>query len=305
VRLLRILAQTVGHSMSAGSLAHRAKLARSSVYHALQQLENSGLVTYSGIGGSQHVQLRQSHPLAPILCALFTAESASFTELGDALKSAASAFPHATSIWIEGPIAAGIDRLGEPLDCFFIGTADELPSLTSHLRSAFAPVEHRYDLTINVHGITRAEVALRPDADVPTLIRAIVLSGTPPSAFHGMAREALRKQGTVLEHGDHDERARQRAASFAERIAADPHIIVEALSAVERRLQTASLGERNELDEWAHLLRTATPRRLRNLLVHPGERMTRLRQTMPFVGLFNEAQHTRESTMKRDASRPT
>jgi hypothetical protein len=70
----------------------------------------------------------------------------------------------------------------------------------------------------------------------------------------------------------------------------------------------ASPQERHELDEWAHSLRTASPGRLRRLLVDPGERATRLRQTLPFLGILSpeerrtvmdEASH---STDARDAT---
>ena len=59
---------------------------------------------------------------------------------------------------------------------------------------------------------------------------------------------------------------------------------------VAHRLMTASPNERHELEEWAALLRTGSPQRLRHVLLDPGERATRLRQTWPFAGLLNETE---------------
>jgi DNA-binding transcriptional ArsR family regulator len=286
VRLLRVLVAAEGEAVSAGELARRAALARTSIYQPLDQLERTGLVTYGGAGRQRQVSFRGAHPLAPAIEALFAAEAAAFARLLDALRDAAASFPDATAVWLEGPIAGGTDTLGEPLSCFVLATPDRLPVLTSGLRDAFAPIERSHDVTILVHGITRSELATRADDSVPALLEAILLAGTPPAAFHPTARERLKRQRRIAEHGDHDAYALATAGLLSNLVTQDPGVIGRALREVERRMERASPGERHELEEWAHLLSTTTPRRFRDLLVHPGERMTRLRQTMPFVSLL-------------------
>lgn len=303
VRLLRVLIATAGQPVTSSALAGRAALARTSIYKALDLLEQTGIVTYTGAGRQRQVRFRRNHPLAPALEALFTAESTTFAEFLDALREAAASIAGATAVWIEGPLTSGNDSLNEPLACFVIAAPERLPSLTSELRDAFAPIERIYDVTISIHGLTRSEVAMRAEGGVPALIDAILLAGTPPAAFHPIARERLARH-RITGHGDHDSHALATAALLADLVAHDPSIIPRALQEVERRMERASPGERHELKEWAHLLSTTTPRRLRNILVHPSDRMTRLRQTMPFVNLLPPEDRARLSEREAQETKP-
>ncbi|HET7550086.1 MAG TPA: winged helix-turn-helix domain-containing protein [Gemmatimonadaceae bacterium] len=286
MRLLRVLVTDMGEPMTAGELARRAALARTSIYKSLDLLERAGIVSYIGAGRQRLVRLERAHPLAPAIESLFAAEARSFTEFVDALIEAAGTFPDANAVWLEGPIASGTDRLGESLSCYLLAAPERLPALTAGLRERFAPIERRYDVTIQIHGLTRSELAARSREKVPELLNAILLAGTPPAAFHPVVRERFAGEDRIQSHGDHDARALAIARTFANHVARDPGILQRALKQVEHRLERASPGERHELEEWAHLLRNASPRRFRMLLVDPGERMTRLRQSMPFVKLL-------------------
>ncbi len=304
VRLLRVLIAAMGQPLASGELAARAALARTSIYRALDLLEQTGIVIYIGAGRQRQVRFRRDHSLAPALETLFTAEANTYAEFLGALRETAATIPDATSVWIEGPLATGTDTLGEPLACFLIAAPDRLPSLTTELRDAFAPIERMYDVTIPIHGLTRSELAMRAEGGVSALMGAILLAGTPPAAFHPIARERLARQHRITGHGDHDAQALATAAALADLVAKDPSIIPRALQELERQMQRASSGERRELKEWAHILSTTTPRRLRNLLVHPGERMTRLRQTMPFVSLLSLEDRARLSVRAAQETKP-
>jgi hypothetical protein len=94
----------------------------------------------------------------------------------------------------------------------------------------------------------------------------------------------------VRRHADLDARALGIARAIARRLRHDPTLTKRALRFVEQRMAGASPQERHELDEWAHILRTASTARLRRLLVDPGERATRLRQTLPFLGILSPEQ---------------
>lgn len=63
VRLLRVLALQ-NTSFTAGELAKRALLGRSSVYPALRQLERVGVVEFIGAGARKLLQLRGAYPLS-------------------------------------------------------------------------------------------------------------------------------------------------------------------------------------------------------------------------------------------------
>lgn len=87
---------------------------------------------------------------------------------------------------------------------------------------------------------------------------------------------------------------------LAEFVAQDPGTLGRALCEVERRMERASPGALHELEEWAHLLSITTPRRLRDLLARPGERMTRLRQTMPVVRILASEDQARLTAVALD-----
>ena len=62
---------------------------------------------------------------------------------------------------------------------------------------------------------------------------------------------------------------------------------------ITSRLTKAAPGEQRELREWDRILRTMSTARLRRFLVDPGERATRLRQTLPFVGALTAEERAR------------
>src|SRR5262249_46541609 len=82
-------------------------------------------------------------------------------------------------------------------------------------------------------------------------------------------------------------------------------LLVRARSAAPRRRSPHSPGEQRELREWDRILRTMSTARLRRFLVDRGERATRLRQTLPFVGALTAAERERiaaERVLRRDAA---
>ncbi|MFL5605400.1 MAG: hypothetical protein ACJ8AD_03020 [Gemmatimonadaceae bacterium] len=111
----------------------------------------------------------------------------------------------------------------------------------------------------------------------------------PPTLHTRMTaamRRALRsrrgKKRNICMHGDYDARSLALGKKIADRLARDASLVARAR--IQDRWSKASGRERKELDEWRRILDTATPARLRN----PGERGTRLRQTLPFLGVVSE-----------------
>src|ERR1700741_4424236 len=77
VRLLRVLALQKT-SLTAGELAKRAMLSRSSIYPVLHELEGAGIVEFIGAGARKLVQLRERYPLSRSVKELFCAEAGRF-----------------------------------------------------------------------------------------------------------------------------------------------------------------------------------------------------------------------------------
>ena len=89
-------------------------------------------------------------------------------------------------------------------------------------------------------------------------------------------------------HGDHDSRSLALGKWIADRLAQDPSLVARARKQIQDWWSSASGRERKELEEWRRILDTATPARLRKILSDPGERGTRLRQTLPFLGVVEK-----------------
>jgi hypothetical protein len=83
------------------------------------------------------------------------------------------------------------------------------------------------------------------------------------------------------------------AGLVADRLARDPSLVERAQKYITRRLNRASAAERRELLEWNQILASTSLAQLRKFLVDPGERATRLRQTLPFVDILSKDERDR------------
>jgi len=91
-------------------------------------------------------------------------------------------------------------------------------------------------------------------------------------------------------HQHLDLRSKDIARLVADRIARDPSIVEDAKRYIDRRLPSASAGERLELQEWQNLLTSMSVPRLRRFLVQDDARAMRLRQSSPFLHALSQAQ---------------
>ncbi len=280
VRLLRVLA-LAGTSLAAGELARRAELGRTSIYPVLESLERAGIVTFVGAGAQRQVAFRASHPLARAVAGLFRAEQQRLEDLLGALRVIAGALrPHPVGVWIEGLRAAP----GDIVSCWILGDPKKLTQLTDRLSQQLGPIEREYDVQIEVHGTTRSELGARvPPGKGAVLDDAVVLAGTIPR--NSKELDDVRPTG----HAQHDARARRLAIAFAAKLKRDPGLVRAARARIVERSRTASPGEQRELLEWERIL-AMSPARLQRFLVDPGERATRLRQTLPALGILTSAE---------------
>lgn len=304
VRLLRALSEH-GAPLSPAELTRRTLLQSTTVYRALDALGDTGIVEPLGGGAPARVSLSTRHPLASAITALFAAERARAHDLYEALKKLAGGMmPPPLAVWLEGASGlpgqstsdereAGLgadSEMGDALILDVVAPASSLHEATEALRGAVQMIEHRFDVTIEVRGWTPPDLEALPKKERDRLSLAIPLSGLPPSAVSSGNAGGRRGPGRtrLRAHADHDRRALALAAAIADKLARDPSLVERARAYLTRRTKGASSGERRELAEWDRLLRSASPARLRRFLVDPGERATRLRQTLPFLGLLTE-----------------
>jgi hypothetical protein len=293
VRILRVLTQTAG-AQGKTEVARRAALNASGVRRTVDTFLDLGILEPVGSGPRQSVRLRLDHPLAPALQSLFEAERERFEMLLDELQSAVQELqPPVLAAWIEGSVALGVDGPGDPLIVGILAMAPQVDAVADRLFVALEDAMRRHDVLIEVRARTKADLATASRRDLSQLESAIPLAGPSPLSYHEASAEPRRGRTLHAGHSDVDRRMLKLAGAIADRLARDPALVDRARKYIARRLSRASASERRELLEWRQLLANTSLAQLRKFLVDPGERATRLRQTLPFVDVLAEDERDR------------
>ena len=227
------------------------------------------------------------------------------TRIGAAAQRAS---PPPIAVWIEGRAATAEDTDSDPLVVGMLCRAHDLRHTVASIEDAFGDIERELDVTIEIRARTSADIEACTAGQLRTLRDAIPIVGAPPitssSWPNAKAVKAVADRGR-LTHAELDQRARLHAARIAELIRADPGIVDRARAQLARRMESpASAIDRTDR-EWERILRTMSGPRLRRFLVDPGERATRLRQSMPFLSALSDEQRKQlvdarpEGTRKR------
>ena len=287
VRLLRelVLAES---PLPASELARRAKLGRTSVYPALAVLEAAGIVSSVGAGARGQIRLRRRHPLASSIVSLFRIEAERVTAFIDALRAAfRSMEPQPMSAWLEGLDAEQTEPSASALAMYVVGDPRTLPQLSVDLVTKLAVIEKTFDVVTDLHTLTRSELATRSPGAHEIQRDVVLLAGVPPTGlFPGLAHLAPTSSEPSWNHERHDARARQLAVAIAAKVRRNPALIRRARRHLESRAASASPRERRELEEWIRILDTMPSARLQRFLVESSERATRLRQSLPALGIL-------------------
>jgi signal transduction histidine kinase len=300
VRLLRVLTLS-GTSLTAGELALRAGLGRTGVYPALAALEATGIIEYVGVGAQRQVRFRDEHPLSGAIASLFRAEADRLDALVDELRSVFGSLPsrQVLSAWLAGtPLTDRVTpepQLNEDfLTCYLVAEAKALPDVIKDVQSQVPKLERRFDVNIDVVGMTRSEIATRLS---PAAFRdPVLLGGMPPVALVESAEtKSARQLRKRISHEYHDDSALRLAQAIAFRLQRDPSRRDVARAHIQKRIRLASKQEQQELKEWLRLL-SLPPSMLQRFLVDPSPRATRLRQSLPALGLLTSRE--REAVLK-------
>lgn len=290
VRVLRVLTQ-LDTPLAGSEVARRARLNPSGTRRTISALIDLGILEFVGAGPRQLVRLRRQHPLAAMLTELFAAEAERFDSLIASLQSALARLrPPPRAAWVQGPVATGDDEPGDPIVLGLLTTTKRLADALAELEVELAALETTFDVTISVRGWTSAELSTLPDDELAQLDEVLPLLGPAPMLLGAGETPSARPART---HRDHDRRALALARAVADRLSRDPTLIERARKHIARRIERASPGEHSDLREWDRLLRTMTLPRLQRFLVDPGERATRLRQSLPFLDVLSEEERKR------------
>lgn len=287
VRLIRTLSLS-STPLTAGELARRADLGRTSIYPALRELELIGIVEFVGAGAQRQIQVRERHPLARGLKDLFRAEARRFDELTTALRELFVDAPaRALSAWLEDLAAA--PRGMDAVRLYFVAIPEDKDTLSDYLSDRLPAIERAQDVHVVVTGLTRGELERLSRSQESALDNPTLLEGVPPAGLLRSNTDAVARTAP-RSHDEHDARARRLALAIAVKMKRDPGLIVLAQHRLERRSQRASPRERRELKEWLRVLSTMSPARLRAFFVEDSERATRLRQSLPALNLLSAAE---------------
>ncbi len=210
VRLLRVLA--LGNtSFTAGELARRAALGRTSIYPALSELERIGMIEFVGAGAHRLVQLRDRHPLSRILRDLFRAEAQRFEAFTLALRALIVDLPFCLlSAWV-GEI--GTAQSPDTVRLYVVAHPKELEPLIDVLNTRLADVERKYDIHVAVHGLTRSELETLENTQIVSH-SLILVGGVPPVALLERSRSSQRTSMSAS-HDQQDARSRRLALAIA------------------------------------------------------------------------------------------
>lgn len=276
VRVLRVLEQT-RESMAVRELARRAGEHLRAAQLAIGRLVEAGVVERVGTGTQQHVRFNERHPLASALQQLFEAERARLDRVVGELRALAKKHAtRATAVWV----TEGAPPDGAGLEVGVLGASGDVDALADALREPVADLMRREDVSIEVRGWTRPDLKALDRSPLPAAGQPILLRGVFPEALAGEHRGAGRRS-----HAAVDQALLNRAKRVGAALERRPELIREARDEVTKRLATAPPPEAKTLREWQEVLDGMSTPRLRRWLVSPGERATRLRQSMPSVFL--------------------
>lgn len=290
IQLLRILIET-GRIMNIAEIAGRTGLSVPGVHKVISRLLKTGVIQQESSGRTQMVYIRKDHPLTPILTELFQSEKNNSENLFKKLKENIDELVQKPrSVWIYGKVAKGTDDYGDPLQIAIYGQAKTIDDLTEHYKDRLIKdrVESNFDVTIEVRGVTPAEMDLIMNPN------KIMIWGYDPSRLYDVQGE--RKEG-MNSHRDLDIRSLNDADLWIEFIKTHPEIIERTKTYLEDKVRSEKSGTRNELQEWHKLLDSMSFQRLKKFMQSDSERSTRLRQSLPFWPVLNESERKEFKSM--------
>ena len=224
VMVLRTLVNA-NSSLSHSELLDRTNLSRQGVYDVVGRLVETGILTYSGSGKQQQVRLRKEHPLSGDIIGLFKSESDRFHSLIQRLHEAIKTLHEKPkSAWIFGRVAQSIDSYGDPIQIAVLGDVKYVDQITESLRSQLYQneIESKFDVTIDIRGITIADLESRTvliEGDI------ILLWGISPINYMEDINRSSHKRMT---HQDLDARSLTDAKAWTKLLKKYPEIIPRA-----------------------------------------------------------------------------
>ncbi|MEX0770953.1 MAG: helix-turn-helix domain-containing protein [Balneolaceae bacterium] len=296
IMILRQLSEA-DNPMSHSELLDRTSLSRQGVYDVVRRLVETGILTYVGSGKQQQLELRQNYPLTNYITKLFKVEKKRFEDLIQSLKEEIKNLDiKPKSAWIFGKVAQGSDEYGDPIRIALLGDVKTVDEITEEFRDRLyeSDIEKHYDVTIEINGVTLADLEPRP---IINANKIILLSGLDP--LHYLVGSKDERKGKRF-HQDFDKQSLIDSKSWTELLKNYPEIIQRTIHYLEDRIQKINSREKKELQEWKHILESMSFQRLKKFLESDSERSTRLRQSLPFWPVLNDSERAKLEKIKSE-----
>jgi len=280
VRLLRVLANEVDGPLSVPNAAEHAGLTIPGAHKALKRLVQSGFVVRIGGGRRHQYELRRSDMLAGAVASLFQSEKERYENLLGAIKDIIEKLvPYARAAWIQDfP-----NQFGDPMILGILHETKHLANYIQRLQKQLYQVERDFDLTIEVHGYTKADL---PDSEAD---KVTPLYGVLPFPDN-YSREML---ATPLTHEKKDQQMLELSRKLAGAVELDTSLVRRAKEHVQRILKSDHGSATKDIAEWRDILESYSIRRLAQLLNSTSQRANRLRQSNPLFAILNPEERNR------------
>ena len=298
VRLLRCLVEA-GETLSHSELAERTGLSLPGIHKVVPRMTKTGIIQFTGSGKQQQIAIRKEHPLTDIIQELFKAEKEYFNSLIKSLKETIEDIElKPKSAWIFGKVARGSEEYGDPVRIALLGEVKTIDEITNQFRDLLieSAIENRFDVTIDTKGLTLADIESKPEMNASKII---LLWGPDPQHYLAGPNN---ERGSKRTHRDLDNQSLIDSKAWTELLRTHPEIIQRTISYLEERIPQISSGEKNELQEWKHLLESMSFQRLKKFLESDSERSARLRQSLPFWPVLKEYEREKLEKIKSEQS---
>ena len=280
IRLLRVLANEVDGPLTASNAAERAGLTVPGTHKALKRLLESGFVLRVGGGRKHQYELRRSDKLVIAVLKLFQSERERFESLIGAIKDRiVKLVPYARAAWIQDFPS----EFGDPMILGVLHETKRLSNYIQRMQKQLYEVERAFDLTIEVHGYTKADLPNLESDKVSPLYGVLPF----PDKYN---REMY---PTPLTHEERDQRMLAMSHKLAEAVEHDSSLVRRAKEHVQRMLKSDHGSATKDIEEWRDILESYSIRRVSRFLISTSERANRLRQSNPLLAILNSDERNR------------
>ena len=169
-------------------------------------------------------------------------------------------------------------------------SATSKEGIRDHMRDQLRRAQSTFDVVLEIRILDSFDVRLLSPEERQRLSTVIGLIGPAPLDLLGIDVPPYPALGDA--HGALEDRSLRIGKAIAHRLTTDRELVPATTHWIERRLPTASAGERRTLEEWYDLLTSSSPAQLRAFLMSSSERAVRLIRSQPFIAvLSDEARH--------------